>query len=703
MAGDGFKNYYTFAYQYKYGHGIHFEGFMYPYGDLATYADAQILLVWILQGIRSLGLDTEPYLLGILNTLPLLSFVFAGLFLIRIFEYYKVSYPYALLFSLVTVALSPQVFRVQSHYALAYAYLIPAVWWININKEESISRSWIWISIACLIVLAHGFMHPYLIFIVSLFLLSLFVSELLVKRKISFNLLLQGLLPIVSFLFIMKGLDSITDRPKNPYGLLIHKTEVSDLLPFYGWIKNIFGDILLLRNNYSEGYSYVGILIFIVPLLLLVRRAFKQKDQVQDEIVISKSLWSYLIAGLFCLFCGMGLHIILSGGLLLDIVPMVKQFRAMGRVSWIFYYSMIVFLAVVFYRMLDSIENKVFKWSVLMIAVGLWVSDIYSYHKSLNTIVKTYQSNDLLNTSTLVADMLDQENINSSRYQALWVLPSSSEGTEKISFRDDWSSKMNAIPFSYQTGLPLTSIVMSRSSISKSLKIMQLSSSEYVEKEILKDFTSEKPLLIILQNDRLELFEDILAKAKFIGKRKDFSLYEINMEELQAVSKIDVSQGSGTRDSISSNGIFLDFEDSENAGMLSKGCKLVNGVDDIFEINLDLQDSVSYSLSLWYKILAAKTNVPSFKIQTFDSTGVVRLENDFRDWDMQRVEVIDNWIRLKRSYKLNVGDKRIRLSANGEFLFLDRVLLKQDKVDFKAETLDSTYMQWNHIIGEKAL
>lgn len=703
MAGDGFKNYYTFAYQYKYGKGIHFEGFMYPYGDLTTYADSQVLFVWILQGLRSIGLNAEPYLLGIINSLPLVSFVISGLFLIRIFEHYKVSYSYALLFSIVAIALSPQIFRVQSHYALSYAYVIPAIWWLNLRVEKSNGKSWILIAISCLFLFAHGFIHPYLIFIASIFLLCLFVSRLLLARKISFGILIQALLPILSFLLIMKGLDGITDRPKNPYGLLIHKTEVSDLLPFFGWIDSLFGNLFSLRKNYSEGYAYVGTLILIVPLLLIVKRAFKQKGQEQDKIIIGPSLWSYAVAGLLCLACGMGLHIILTGGLILDIMPMMKQFRAMGRVSWVFYYTMFVFLAVVFYQLLDSIEHKGFKWVVLTVVVGLWIADIFSYHKSLNNIVTTYQSKDLLNTSTLIADMLSEENINPNKYQAVWVLPSSSEGTEKISFRDDWSSKMNAIPFSYQTGLPLTSIVMSRSSISNSLKIMQLSSSDYVQKEILNDFNSEKPLLIILQNDRLELFNDILDKSTFISKKKDFSLYEISVEALKDTKRILSRQLESARSNISESGIFLDFEDAQVEGLLSKGCKLIYGQEDIFGIDLDLKDSVAYSLSLWYKIMDDKTNVPSFKLQSLDNNGTVRFENDFRDWDMQRVEVIEDWIRIKKSYNFSPSDKQIRLIANGEFLHLDRVLLKRDDLNVGFETLDSSFIQWNHTIAQKAL
>ena len=38
-SGDGFKNYFAFAWQYKHEDGLFFEGMQYPYGDLLAYAD----------------------------------------------------------------------------------------------------------------------------------------------------------------------------------------------------------------------------------------------------------------------------------------------------------------------------------------------------------------------------------------------------------------------------------------------------------------------------------------------------------------------------------------------------------------------------------------------------------------------------------------------------------------------------------------
>lgn len=698
MAGDGFKNYYSLAYQYKYGGGIHFEGFMYPYGDLATYVDGQILLVWILQGLEKLGLDSENYLLGVINVLPLLSFIICGLILIRIFQYYKVSYPFALMFSIVCIALSPQIFRVQSHYALAYAYLIPMLWWFNLKTNERDSKTILYSVLSCLFLFAHGFIHPYLIFIGSLFLLSLWFANVLIHRKFNYKIFIQGALPLLIFMLVMNVLDPVIDRPKNPYGLMIHKTEVSDLLPFHGWFNHLFKNAFSLRSDYTEGFAYPSILILIIPIVLVLVKGLKLRNIETKGLHISKSLWTYFISGILCLAFGMGLHVILTGELVLELIPQLKQFRAMGRVSWIFYYMTFAFLSIVFYRILIALNSKMLKWSLLGLVALLWCAEIYTYHKSLNKIVSTYASDDLLNNSRQVAKLLEVKDIKSDRYQAMWVLPSSSEGTEKVSFKDDWSSKMNAIPYSHQTGLPLTSIVMSRSSISNSLKVMQLSSSEFIEKELIKDFKNDKPLLIILQNDRIELFKDVLLKSSFVGKEKDFSLYEISIDSLSSYQKLYIKPLADSESDLQEPNVFLDFEDQKFSGLLSQGSKAINGSSEIFEMEMNLQENASYSLSLWYQITKDRSNVPHFNFQTIDSLKSIRHNHHFRDWDMRRVEVIEDWIRIKQDFILSKEDKFVKLIANGEYIQLDRILFKQDSIQLFKPTNEAKFYQWNHSI-----
>ncbi len=124
QSGGGLKNYYTFAYQYRYQSDLKFDGFLYPYGDLTIYADSQIAVVGFLQSLRTFSIDLTDYLLFILNLLPLLSFFIGGVFIILILREYGLNQKYVGITALFCMALSPQVWRIQSHYALSYAFIV---------------------------------------------------------------------------------------------------------------------------------------------------------------------------------------------------------------------------------------------------------------------------------------------------------------------------------------------------------------------------------------------------------------------------------------------------------------------------------------------------------------------------------------------------------------------------------------------------
>lgn len=697
IGGDGFKNYFTFAYQYKYGSGIHFKGLMYPYGDIAIFTDCQILFVWILQCFKSLGLDSERIILGILNSLPIIGIVLGAFLLLKIFKHYSIPFWFALTCSLCCVFLSPQIFRIQSHYALSYIYVIPSVWLFNIHIKKS--KSLLLLLASMVFIFLHGFIHPYLLFICSVFSLSIFLSALIKReRPIPIWLLLQGTVAILAFMGLMSYLDPIGDRPENPYGLMLNKTEVSDLFPFFGWFKMLMGTSLDLRSGYTEGYAYPGVLFLLVPILFLIRYLVSRRLTNLTQIRIGGELWKYFISALICLCLGMGLHIILTNGLIVELIPKLKQFRTLGRISWVFYYVCFVFMAILFYRYTSKLKRGL-KFSLWGVVALIMLTDVYAYHHRLNQSINKYSGNDRLLKRTSISDLLSEKQLSAQDFQGQFVLPSSTEGAEKLSFKDDWDSKQSAFSFAYQTGLPMTSIVMSRASISRCLKILQLSSSNYIEKDLVGELAKEKPLLVVIQNDKLPLFEDILSKSMFINKDEKISLYSYSIDALQQTKVFEKSILDSIPFRTDENINFFDFEDGQVEGLESKEAILIKGSHTICDIGVENEGDKKYSLSLWYRVLAEKSNVPHFNVQTFDKDGNQKQNLFFRDWDSRRVDVYDDWIRLMYSFDLNEADQRLRLIVHGEYLILDRVLIKPDHLEFKTQCNSDGVIQYNHSIG----
>ena len=60
-SGDGFKNYFAFAYQYNHGDFSWFTGMQYPYGDLLSYADGQPALLILFKFLKSIGIKNVDF------------------------------------------------------------------------------------------------------------------------------------------------------------------------------------------------------------------------------------------------------------------------------------------------------------------------------------------------------------------------------------------------------------------------------------------------------------------------------------------------------------------------------------------------------------------------------------------------------------------------------------------------------------------
>ncbi len=134
---DGIKNYYTYLYYLKFDTGFHFSGMAYPFGDLITFTDNQPLLVLTIKSLQYLGLDLSLHAVAIFNILLLISFPITVLVLYKILKNYHLSNYYSFFIAVAITFLNPQIERLAGHYALAYSFVIPLFWLLDIKISSS--------------------------------------------------------------------------------------------------------------------------------------------------------------------------------------------------------------------------------------------------------------------------------------------------------------------------------------------------------------------------------------------------------------------------------------------------------------------------------------------------------------------------------------------------------------------------------------
>jgi len=701
MGGDGFKNYFTFSYQYLYGGLFDFKGMLYPYSDIGLYADAQLSIIWILKFLGIFGFDLSKHLLLVLNLLPFFSIVMGCAFIYLILRQHSVEKKLALICCFACIALSPQMLRIQSHFALSYVCIIP-MFIYGLLRFKQTSRTLLIFMMLVGFMVFIGFIHPYYIFIVSILALSIFAYEVLLK-KLNLRLLALGTVPIAIFYGILTLVDPHSDRPSNPFGLNIYKTDFSDLIPYYGWGKFLFHDTAKFKAYYSEGFAYVSVAIIGAIVYFLIKNKISNNLRTASPGVFT--IYSFLFSGIFVLLFSMGILNLISGNLISDLISPLKQFRSLGRVSWAYYYLFFISGSVALNWIYTSLTQATQKYLFLVVLITVFMIDVLPFHQSIRENMEIYKSEDILKNNTVIHKLLKIKGYNPEQFQSVYTLPSSTEGMEKLSLKDDWFTKLNSFAFAKQTGIPLMSCVQSRAPISPVLNIVGLSSSSFAEKKILDDFPSDKPLLVVLQNDRISEFKEVLDQCTFIGKEEQISLYSLDIVNVinEKVTTIDSLHKSTQLSSEISSGspivFYNDFDNShEHPGLKDHGSYFLNdGVASLLSESLNLKDSIQMQMSIWYKITPDESNVPVFTIETKGSDRSLRLLRTFRDWDFQRIEVIDDWVRLKVEFTLNSLDSSIECKIQGHHILLDKLLITPSQSSFY-QIENNGYIWKDHLI-----
>lgn len=546
--GDGIKNYYTYAYFIKNNtSNTNFEGMNYPYGENIMYTDCHPLLAFVLKLMNQIFPGLSDHSIGILNFLLLISTGFTIIILYFIFRELKINYLLSILGAVGVTALSPQILRISGHLALSYSFFIPLTIYLLLLDEKGIKRTSLFFLLS-LSILFFFFTHAYLGMIAATMVFTYgFISAIkhyIANDRVNVSkhllLLLMSVLPVVLFYLFVKLTDTHVGRTTNPWGIMEGYAGpatvfVPSLTPF-GKIKEfLFPNI----QQPWEGWSYIGLstmvgLIFY--LLVSIRSSIKTGRIGLNKTLIDHAPLRYLlISSFFILAFSMFVPFRWNLEEWINYFNIIKQFRAIGRWAWVFYFissiSVIYVLNIVFRKLLDKKMN----WLgyVLIILVPLFsIFEGQTYHTLMaSQISQTHNLFDLKQTPNTFRE--DIEVIQPEKYQAMLPFPFFYIGSENYGkFANDDIYRLSFL-FSYHLQLPFIGSFLSRTSIDESKKIMQLLASNFYHKRIRDDLPGNEPLLLLCQMDNLNATEkNYIKQAKILIERDAYSIYELPVEAL---------------------------------------------------------------------------------------------------------------------------------------------------------------------------
>lgn len=715
LGGDAGKNIFTYLYHSLYENGVWFSGMNYPYGEHVVYTDCQPLLSAILIACRKYFNVDMSFALAVQNLLISASFVLGIVYVWKSLVVFKVAPLRAIIFASLIILMSPQIFRFQGHFALSYICFVPMLFYWSLQYEQTGKNKY-----PLYLFLLGGimaFIHPYfgaLTFVwiafysIGYFLFSRQPRQARVKHIAPLTMVVVGVYALMQGFILLT--DPVKDRPIMPYGAFTTITKPEMLVTSvhsYLW-RLIYksGRMQFLDVDAGEGQCYLGIVVVLVSLVAFgcwLRKKFTQRPaSYEGDNVISHTTPSgiWLFVAFASLIFAMGIPFVWDMHWLLENTPVLRQFRAMGRFSWLFYYVITIYGVVLlnnWYVVLLQKGKKVLAYSLLLAAIGIWGFEARGY--LLYTTQLALGGRDNYNYFSEGHDNWDHylkdNHYGPGSFQAIIMLPFMHVGSEKLWLGESVSWLFTiAAKASLELHTPIVNVMMSRSSISQAEDKVKLVGGPLTDKPMLRSIHSDKPFLILnFEEDSLDIDQKYLLQASdFIGHFSQCNVYACYPSRIIANDR---KYRAGLDTALANAGVgdtCPTFTGTWHANHLNDGLaysaylKLPPAKDGrmLNEVKLLPADKDKlYEFSIWAHVSTKDYRGPVFILDQLDSNGNILGQDAAltkQSVDNKTAEKHTAWLRVSKYFKIKPGCATLRCTIGNDdaqqFITLKDCLLK---------------------------
>lgn len=718
--GDGAKNYFTFLYHALYGNGLQFEGMNYPYGEHIVFTDGQPVFAVIL-GYLNQYLHINP--LVVMHLLIGFGFFLGIVYVYKILLCFKVHRVWAMLFACLIIIMSPQQLKLTGHFSLVYACVLPMLFYYNLSWLQTEKRKYVWRLFLAASLFA--FVHVYFTLMYclwtafySLGYLVLYKRQFIQKLKHLYPLWLAVVLPIVSLKVFMLLTDHVSDRPDYPYGARANRTFTNDIFtsyisPIWAWVAKHAEGISLRQGN--EGYTYIGIAsITILIITFFINRLINTTDKNQ-----SLAVWLCVAAGMLIFASSI---IFRKCFVCLDYASFIRQFRAVGRFAWAFYYIATISSVVILYRWHTWLHMQGKKTVAYILAMSfflIWFFEAIPFASKTRALAKSGLEN--YNTqydanSISWHSFLKQHGYTKDSFQSILVLPYVHIGTEKLGVNAGHSNILTgAFHASLQLHLPIMDVMMSRTSWSQAFAQVKIAGGAFTDKHILyMDCDSSKPVLILFPENTVPNRNEwhLLDAASDLGNQQGYNVYALYPDVLHKIeqktkdSLHQIFDVQVAKDTCLNNCGLWAVEHYDNGQATEK--LFGSGAEKAIEGNTDIvfnhaitpmYNNQVYEFSAWTLVSNKDYRIGRFRIMGFDEKDSLILN------EMVLVqESVDNkglWLRASKYFKLPLSCTRVEVELinviNPAYLALDELMVRPAEAIILSKMPDGSGMVNNHV------
>ena len=690
-SGDGIQNYYSYLFHAKYDAQFwEFSGMNYPFGEHAVYAGAQPLLSWL---IGTFGLT--DYGIGILNFLMLMSFPICAVFLFKIFRHFQLPNNLALISAIAVTFMSPQIFRLTGHLSLTPVFFIPLMWWLLIKSNQTNALKWsIFIALYILWIF---FTHPYLGLILLFFGFFFWsISTVANKKdwkKYLLNIALQLMIPFVLFQVLVIWSDSYAaERLGTPAGFFDFYANWKSVFVAHHGPMNYLTVLSGVDIGNWESWNYVGLSTAVFASFILVhviknRKSFAFKEHITAELSLFM-ITGYLI--LIFSFCFPLKYDFLRG--LVDYLGPLKQFRVLGRFSWIFFYIFIVFCIVNFYKLVQKKNGSLALKAVLIGGLVFYAVEFYAAHNDTSKIVALTKNQ--FQKENVNPDLIELANfVESEKYDAFIFLPFNHLSSENIMRLGTEQGNFESFLLSYHTGKPMFNAIVSRMSMKQAILMNNFFSPEFVEKELLNYIEVDAKILVVknmegIKNEELRLvwcsdkvFENASFKAFNFNREKwntDFYFNEI-------VAKNDLANiqlADGWRSDTNKVWFYYNsYNDQKGESFAGQGAlrDIKTGFNIIESLDKEQLEVGDYTINFWYYLGVDRPDVTAVVEEIYNDESKNNWSSTYAV--SQSNLIVNNWcfVTLDFNVASDLNKINILISGNGnkQPFYIDELLIRK--------------------------
>ncbi len=670
--GDGIQTYHEYLYHIKYDDTYIFSKSMqYPYGENGYFSVNPLMLSNAVKIIDKI-IPIQKYSLGFYNLFVIFSLLISSILMFRIFKYLKISDYYAVLFSLLITFMSPQIVRFGGHNSLGYVFAIPLIIYSMMKTWENPTylRS-IFIGFAVFFLAGNHlyYLGFFAILILAYYALQfiLFKKEQVISiRKRIIHLTLELILPIVITEILINSIHPSSDRTEFPWSFFAALGSISGLYYSENSIYTKFLNLFINHDNIIwEAKSYIGLVSVIISLgifLYIFNNILNKKFKSALYFNKNSNIVILTIIGILGLIVGIGFpfNTDLGHPLFFKIGP-IKQFRAIARFTWLYYYTINIVSFYLLYYWLTTSINKYLKYSILLLIIFIYSSEIYLNNKQYNSLYAN-RVEILEENGNEVYNPLKKVNIDN--FQAIIGIPFFHLGSENL-YMAEGQGMRNAMIYSLKTGLPTLDVHSNRTPLQETFNTAEIIYEPYRKYTDFERFPNKKSFLVIVDRTKKHSkFEDILINnAVLIDSTNEAIFYELPFSYFESslekhTSKLEENIKNNIAIELSkSNAYFNTFESNEvkvENTYFTPNAKahLCQHPLNIFEDTVPKSNTLKYNISFW--------------------TGNIHEDVLLRGYFY--IELKDKYGRLYESREMNLG-KRVSLIDGDWALIEDSITL----------------------------